>query len=225
MKKKYEEELAKAREEFTKLKAEKEHFRVRNELLHDMSKIIVEQCLKAKKDTHEDQEEVEEDGSDDDIDSFANLMKQNKERGYRRVGPTEAPAKKKEDRNGGNNDAPKNDTRTRRKQNDTEHIQPNDDSYCHFYNNFNKCLFEDNTGKKCKFLHRKAPVCDFDGQCSRTKCMYQHKKQSSGRDSFLGPKTTTFTPHPHNWNPWMTPFPGRQMQNPWVWQQGKRNPQ
>ena len=150
MKKKYEEELAKAREEFTKLKAEKEHFRVRNELLHDMSKIIVEQCLKTKKDTHEDQEEVEDDGSNDDIDSFANLMKQNKERGYRRVGPTEAPAKKKEDRNGGNNDAPKNDTRTRRKQNDTEHIQPNDDSYS-YYNNFNKCLFEENTGKNCKF--------------------------------------------------------------------------
>ena len=45
MKKKYEEELAKVRNEFVKVKAEKEHFRVRNDLLHNMSKIIVERCL------------------------------------------------------------------------------------------------------------------------------------------------------------------------------------
>ena len=94
LKRKYEEELFKAREEFVKVKAEKEHFRVRNELLHNMSKIIVEQCMKkTDKETtsveeEKDDEGVIEDEEEDDISRFVNQMKHNKSNGYRRVGPS-----------------------------------------------------------------------------------------------------------------------------------------
>ena len=89
------------------------------------------------------------------------------------------------------------------------------DNFCHFYNNYRRCTFEENTGKQCKFVHRRAPVCDFDGQCGRSKCMFQHKNQSIGRDDFLGPKQKHFQPNRMNWgmNPWVP--------NPWMYQ-GKR---
>ena len=60
MKKTYEEELAKVREDFVKVKAEKEHFRVRNELLHNMSKIIVDKCLKGNESNHTNPDDTEE---------------------------------------------------------------------------------------------------------------------------------------------------------------------
>ena len=49
-------------------------------------------------------------------------------------------------------------------------------SYCHFFSNFGKCNFEDKNGRKCKFSHEKAPLCNFDGKCNRQKCMYAHSR-------------------------------------------------
>ena len=53
------------------------------------------------------------------------------------------------------------------------------EKFCHFYSNFGKCNFEVETGAKCKFTHKKAPNCKFDGNCNRKKCMYSHYKQNS----------------------------------------------
>ena len=48
--------------------------------------------------------------------------------------------------------------------------------FCHFFSNYGRCLYEEKNGTKCKFTHIKAPVCNFDGQCTRNKCMYSHTK-------------------------------------------------
>ena len=81
--------------------------------------------------------------------------------------------------------------------------------YCHNWNNLGKCNFEG-----CIFVHESAPVCTFDGNCTRPKCMYAHKKQNM---NFLSKK---FKPpvHVHPWQgmggPWPTPFAFQH--NPWM---------
>ena len=45
--------------------------------------------------------------------------------------------------------------------------------YCFFWNNIGKCTFQN-----YKFSHEQVPVCKFDGNCIRTKCMFQHFKQN-----------------------------------------------
>ena len=228
IKKTYEEELAEVREDFVKVKAEKEHFRVRNELLHNMSKIIVDKCLKGNKSNNtnpDDTEKIDDNEDVDDATIFLNKMKENKNRGYRRVNPMEAPTKEKEKRIEAK--TAKSSKKAHGKSNsDDENIEPMD-NFCHFFNNYKKCLFEENTGKKCKFAHRKAPLCDFDGQCGRSKCMFRHTRQTTNKVNFLGQRNTNFLPQmERDWNPnpWANQFQGRQMPNPWIWQ-GKRNAQ
>ena len=48
--------------------------------------------------------------------------------------------------------------------------------FCHFWNNFGTCNFEEKRGVPCKFEHKPAPTCNFDGECTRKRCMYSHKK-------------------------------------------------
>ena len=50
--------------------------------------------------------------------------------------------------------------------------------FCHFWNNFGTCNFEEKRGVPCKFEHKPAPTCNFDGECTRKRCMYSHKKQN-----------------------------------------------
>ena len=42
---------------------------------------------------------------------------------------------------------------------------------CHYYNNDKNCPYE-KIG--CKFLHKKAKICKFSSECSRTMCQYRH---------------------------------------------------
>ena len=88
MKQKYEEELSELIDDFRKEKSEKEHLRVRNKLLQDMSQIIVNKCLKpdektTTKNKNKQKDEIFEDISDDeeDYENLAELMK-NKKKGY-----------------------------------------------------------------------------------------------------------------------------------------------
>ena len=80
--------------------------------------------------------------------------------------------------------------------------------FCHYYVNYGQCSYEERTGEKCKFEHRKAPMCNSGISCTKTKCMFMHPKTSENhnRNNFLGQII-----HPWNIiNPWMN-----QMQNSW----------
>ena len=43
--------------------------------------------------------------------------------------------------------------------------------YCHYFVNMGRCNYEERTGKQCKFLHKKAPLCRIGMNCSRFKCL------------------------------------------------------
>jgi hypothetical protein len=83
-------ELSEVREDFRKEKAEREHIRVRNTLLQDMSKIIVDKCLKP------DKPATKPSNVPDTDDVHVEDIVQNKNRGYRRVSPVDIPAKENE---------------------------------------------------------------------------------------------------------------------------------
>ena len=51
--------------------------------------------------------------------------------------------------------------------------------YCHYWNNGGSCNFEERTGRPCKFEHKQAPRCIFDGNCNRKACMFSHKNQNT----------------------------------------------
>ena len=195
-KRKYEEELSAVREDFRKEKAEREHLRVRNSLLQDMSQIIVEKCLKPKRTSTT----IEEDT--DDIDEVD--IVRNKNRGYRRVSPTETSEKEKEPVKTNERSCNMNNERARDSSDDKykpkERVQ-----YCHFFNNAGRCIFEERFGRQCRFAHQPAPICHYDRQCDRPKCMFRHTQQAG---DFLEPR------FPSGWNPTMRQ---RQpvFQNPW----------
>ena len=54
-------------------------------------------------------------------------------------------------------------------------------NFCHYFSNFGKCNFEEKNGRKCKFDHVKAPLCYFDKNCNRNKCMFSHSKKNQAR--------------------------------------------
>ena len=78
--------------------------------------------------------------------------------------------------------------------------------YCHNWNNIGRCDYDN-----CKFAHETAPICNFDGTCTRKKCMYTHKKQNI---HFLSQK---FKPQLNPWPtmpaPWQNPYAFQI--NPW----------
>ena len=70
--------------------------------------------------------------------------------------------------------------------------------YCHYWNNFGTCKFEEKNGRPCKFEHKKAPRCNFDGKCTRKSCMFSHQNQNI---DFLGKRNQAFRPSPVQ-QPW-----------------------
>ena len=86
--------------------------------------------------------------------------------------------------------------------------------YCHFFVNQGRCTFEEKSGRKCKFEHSRAPMCNFGVRCTRLKCMFSHSR--NGSTVFLGRK---YPPMMAPWpvmNPWMTTPPGQRL-NSWAW--------
>ena len=94
--------------------------------------------------------------------------------------------------------------------------------HCHNWNN--RCNF-----RECKFSHSKAPLCNFDGNYSRKKCMYLHVKQSFTQSNQLSNSVQQqqhqkpFLGHPASFplpmNPASFPKPMKPwfypMMNPW----------
>ena len=214
MKRKYEVELADIREDFRKEKAEREHLRVRNTLLQDMSKIIVNKCLKPEKTSKNSNHE-----EDIEIVDVADDIVRNKNRGYRRVSPLDNPVKEKEldktytrNPNLSSKDRARNTNDDKRMNDDEPQVRI---QYCHFFNNAGRCIFEERFGKQCKFAHKLAPICNFDRQCDRPKCMYRHNLPA---DDFLGGRQMGYPARsPASWNQRQSqPWPQSSYQNPWV---------
>ena len=91
--------------------------------------------------------------------------------------------------------------------------RPNSDAaepkYCHFFTNYGRCNFEEKTGKKCKFLHKIAPMCKKGLSCTRTRCMFTHPNTGGQISPFLGTETqfqNNRTPWPQLINPFSNPL-------------------
>ena len=143
---------------------------------------------------------------------------QNKKRGFKRTSPTTNSVpnnvqhlKCKECGYNANDEGSLNDhiTRThkitrRSDAREQEGIKDNKGQksilYCHFWNNFGSCKYEEKNGSPCKFAQKQAPRCNFDGKCTRKACMFSHKNQNT---DFLGNSQRGFRPPP------------QQAQQPW----------
>ena len=85
--------------------------------------------------------------------------------------------------------------------------------YCHNWNNKGSCNFETRTGRPCKFLHKTAPICSFDGICDRKFCMYVHQNQNM---AFLAKAPQNAGPPMMQNTYWGAPPPWmNQFQGPW----------
>ena len=82
--------------------------------------------------------------------------------------------------------------------------------YCHFYNNVGSCHFESKNGRPCKFKHEVAPRCNFDGNCTRTFCMYSHQNQNM---AFLANAPRNFGPPIGQRSSWGVPPPWMNQRN------------
>ena len=79
--------------------------------------------------------------------------------------------------------------------------------YCHYFTNFGKCNYEENTGNSCKFDHKVAPVCQRGTACTRSKCMYTHPNTARQNNAFLGRNSgLEKNMWPQMMNPYMNPW-------------------
>ena len=112
---------------------------------------------------------------DEDGENFEQQLLANKIRGFRRTGPSQ-PAER--NKGSGKTDPKPSFAAVTAKNgvanNESERAPAPPTNtpklYCHYFNNSGNCSH----GNKCKFVHSKAPVCSFDANCNRKKCMFQH---------------------------------------------------
>ena len=165
----YKIQLAETQDQFKVLKTENEKLKETNRIQENLWKIWLEKFEKEKIENNSQQVATDKvlenvdteknDEEDDDIDIDA-WFQQNKNRGFKRV---KADAVDNE-RNTDKSTAVKVDKETKKT------IQ----KFCHNYNNLGKC-----DTKECKFLHKQAPVCKFDGNCNRKKYVQTLKSECS----------------------------------------------
>ena len=149
--------------------------------------------------------EIIEDNDEDGLDALVNSTVNYKKASFRRAGPATYAEKTNQQSarvipenvvKNKFNSAPK--VVNQRKDNEKN---------CHFFSNFGSCHFEEETGRKCKFSHKNAPVCKYDGNCNRKKCMFSHRQQMTppGQPSY--PTQAPFLPKGFQppMNPWQAP--------------------
>ena len=149
---------------------------------------------------------------------------QNKMKGFKRAGPTEAatrktdskpspPVMKKSSPAAGS--SPSVENSANKSSGNANQVKENADRgsrrilYCHYFSNFGKCNFEQRTGATCKFEHKGAPMCQNGTACQRTKCMYKHPNVGGIRPT--NPFLEQNKSHSQSFNPWQF-----QMMNPWL---------
>ena len=179
-----------------------------------------------------------DDEDEDGLDALVNSAVENGKTSFKRTDPAnyaEATGNKKSNNipnakapNPEANAVPSNNPTTEEKDNDTaanieDQPKPKKLGYCHYYSNFGRCDFELRNGRKCKFSHEKAPLCRFDRNCDRRKCMFSHSKPSNNQrgneqqnNTFLDQSWNTQYPM----NPWdmMSMFMQATQNQPNSWQ-------
>ena len=162
-------ELADIREQFRVTKTENEFLREKNDTLFKLGRIALQK-------QKEQELEIIEDDDEDGLDALVNSTLENKKKGFRRAGPTTVAEKAKEPAT--KNANVENETNSRPTSPPNIRKETNHNlQYCHFFSNFGKCHFKETTGRDRTFSHKKAPQCNYDGNCNRKKCMFSHMRQ------------------------------------------------
>ena len=238
----YKTELEEVNECFRVAKTENEKLKEINETQHKLWKIFLDKFEKdnnskekirenqnkeEQSQAHDKIEFIDDDEDSDELDledSYQEWLKDTR-RGFKRSGPASSAEK---------NWKPQEQNKQKQKKTyaqsagSTSAPSPpevngsNFIKYCHYWNNVGKCNYED-----CKFEHQIAPVCNYDGDCTRSKCMFSHKKQNV---HFLSKKSKpAINPWQAMMAPWSNPFafqsnPWQNQSPPWQNQSmGRRN--
>ena len=159
---------------------------------------------------------VDEEDDDTDLEaSYQEWLKQTKRRGFKRSNPTSSSEKHGSRPQAGSKENSKTYTNASgsasRAPGSPSYPPPpatsqppaDNDSvsvkYCYNWNNLGKCTYDN-----CRYEHKLAPVCSYDGDCSRYKCMFTHRKQNM---HFLSKKEKPqINPWQNMASPWSNPF-------------------
>ena len=233
VKSEYEAKLITANDKFSVIKAENETLKEKVDILFKLGKSYLEKNNNTNKTNKSPEDpDIIEVLEDDEVEKTTkdDLMKlaKNKLSGFRKGNPATQSVpniKTKIPEQIGKNNT-KTNTKTKHPDKDEEEKQKTKDNYCHYFVNWGRCSFEQRTGEKCKFDHKKAPDCKFGSGCKRTKCQYFHRKtqpflgmhqmQPPWKNPWKVPQTIPQTwqnqgrnRHIPAWqiNPWATPMP------------------
>ena len=205
-------ELANVREQFRAVKEENIYLREKNDTLFKLGKMAID-----KEQSKEPILEIVEQEDEDGLDALVQSVIQNK-------GLNPKPSSKPETNTHATNvNQAKNQSNSQQPSGPSQSIPTVKNTgvtkrpqYCHFFSNYGHCNFEENTGRKCKFMHARAPMCKFGQACNRDKCMFTHKSVGSNRSQTRQPARNapggrnedSFLRHlPHNPNQFWQPQP------------------
>lgn len=208
VKSEYEAKLIAANDKFSVTKAENETLKEKVDILFKLGKSYLEKSNNTNKINKSPEDpDIIEVLEDDEVEKTTNddmmeLVK-NKLSGYRKGNPatqfvpntnTKIPKQI-----GKNSAKPNTKTKHSDEDEDEEEKKKTKDNYCHYFVNWGRCTYEQRTGVKCKYDHKKAPDCKFGSGCKRSKCQYFHRKT----EPFLG--VHRMQPYSPWQNPWKVP--------------------
>ena len=91
--------------------------------------------------------------------------------------------------------------------------------FCHYFTNTGRCEFEGRTKLKCRFVHKKAPLCHLGINCPKQKCMYTHPQLRTDQRHVNSQQGGYFLGNTRNFqqlNPWLSQFAGNISPYPWI---------
>ena len=231
VKSEYSAKLIEATEKYRVTLTENEELKEKVEILFKLGRGYIDKAEHRKDDknpvvSEENDSDTVEDSPDDDIECLT-AWATNKFRGFKRVSPTTSSVRSKDPpasppssrTTSGPAEAPPSldpkpsqSTVNERLQNIARnnpigHHKPDaigSPQYCHFFTNYGRCPFEEKTGKRCKFLHKTAPMCKNGTSCTRTKCMFTHPNTYGRNGPFLGKES--YFQNNQTWPQMINPF-------------------
>ena len=166
-------ELSTVRDQFKSVKEENIYLKEKNETLFKLSKMALDKVN--LKEPGEPILEIVEDQDEDGLDALVRSVVDSKSSGFQRINPT-APAENVNNSSNHITNTESHEKVPHKAPTFTNNLREKSQTtrFCHYFSNFGRCKFEEETGRKCKFIHKKAPTCKFDGRCNREKCMFSH---------------------------------------------------